>query len=317
MPNGLPTFQVVALALERADLINRFATYHLGVGAKRVVIYHDGPLDPGLHHGNNIQHFVADDGFWASLGITRPEDSNQRQRAVYGHAAEQAEVDWTFPLDIDEFLVAPTPLAQSLSRIPASDLALRIRNEEAVWGPGDRLGSTLGATWFRTPMRPGRARRLLRLLHGRQGDLLRMGVTAYGHGKHLVRNRAGVSVGIHFSRHNGEECGVWLHEVCPDMQDTFIAHFDAVDFDHWQVKWQRRRGSPWARRISTGARHTIMMAAICDALDADDDLRSARRLFATLHAANRWQAMCLRLVGKLRKRQVFRDQSTGAPYYGD
>jgi hypothetical protein len=317
MPELQTTFQVVTMALERADLINRFTRYYLDIGASKVVVCHDGPVPAGVTRADAIEHIALDDAFWAAAPEPRPDDHLFRQKVAHQYAVEHADTDWTLVVDIDEYLAAPTPFAQVLGRLPPQDQSIRIRNAEAVWGPGDRIGETLTCSYLRFATRPGRTRRLLKLLHGNQAEMLRMGVTGYSHGKHAVRNGdTGLRVGVHFSSPDGipdgEPYGRWLHKVLPDRHDVFITHFDAIDYDHWVEKWQRRRGTPWARRNQGDVRHSLMAQKILQALSTDDGGQAARALFQTLHGATRWQAFWLQFFGFLKPLRLFADPATGA-----
>ncbi len=306
------------MVLERPDIINRFIHYYQGIGASHLALYHDGPVPDGLTTGDGITHTAMDAAFWANQESARPADHILRQLIAYEESVRTDASEWSLIVDIDEFLTSPIPISQILQRLGPDEDALRIRNVEAVWGPGDALGTTFTCSYMRTAGPPGRTRRLMRFLHGQHGALLRKGVTGHSLGKHFVRNGAPeLAVEIHHSERDGKIAGQWLHEAFPDLQDVLIAHFDAIDIDHWTEKWSRRRGTPWEERNLEGARHSVLAAAIREAISADDNGQAARSLFATLYGATRWQALWLRLFGRLKRARIFADPETGAPYRGN
>lgn len=298
-------FSTVSLMREDPEVVERFASYYLGLGAEAVVIYNDGPADhlAGLI-GPKVRIISCDDPFWEGLG-GRPEGLEDRQSAVYQHALARSDTDWILVCDADEFVFGDRSVEQFLDWVPDTVDSVRLRTAEAVWGPGDNVDLPFGSTWFRTAWTNSQLwRTLRRFVYGQDTRFFRQGLVGHVAGKQFLRAGRGYDrIGNHYSERDGAIVSVWSHDLGRGGQGMYLGHFDAIGFGRWRRKWEQRISRETIANRMAGTRNA-QMGEIAAALAAGEP--AARRLFLRLYALSPWQVRVLSTLGYVSQRDIFR-----------
>lgn len=251
------TFAAIVLLKESAEIIQRFSSYYHGLGAEKVLIYHDGPLDDAQQQAldlaqmqaQNTELRICDDSFWQQQATPRPSDIQKRQQVVYEVAYPECQVDWVLICDADEFVICPHPLSQILEQVPEGVNSFTIPPAEAVWGPGDPADlAPFSSTWYRRPgpLVHGRKARAIEMLgavrlYGPLGALMRRGLLSHTEGKQFVRGRQVFdAINLHHAEQGGKTITVPAHSLKAGLEPLELTHFDAIGFDRWYVKTLRR-----------------------------------------------------------------------------
>ncbi len=116
-----------------------FAAYHLSLGAEHLWLYFDDPGQPipePLTNHPRVTVTLCDETHWARVGKKRPpaHQNRQAQNARYAYRA-QAASDWIVHIDVDEFLLAPRPIAAVLDATPAETVVMKLEPFEAMHDP--------------------------------------------------------------------------------------------------------------------------------------------------------------------------------------
>lgn len=261
----MASFSVFVLMKETAAVMMRFAEYYHRIGAARILLYNDGPLEAELRAALDMARLEAcgvtliacDADFWAAApGGVRPADIQDRQRVIYLQAQKLCTSDWALVCDADEFVIDRIPVGDFLARLPGTVTSVAIDPAEAVWGPGEDIDRAFGSTWFRRPdIAASRFEKRWQLrslwLYGPLGILFRSGILSHAVGKQFLRVDARFDViDLHFSMRDGVTQTVRARDIDPDLAQVELAHFDAISYERWHEK---------SRRRVTGDTRTAMM----------------------------------------------------------
>lgn len=230
------TWGLITTALAPAEEILRYAAYHLDRGAHRVYLYLD---DENLkayaalkaHPKCRVQ--TCDAAWWSKQATRRPEKHQVRQSLNATHAyTRKADTDWLIHMDVDEFLVAKTPVDDILTGLTAP--VARVRPMEALAGSAAAFKGFVSGGPDRTAV--------VRDLYPTFGASLKGGFLSHLAGKVFVRTALPeVTLRIHNAFQKGEEV------KGPDLpQDTLaLAHCHAKTWDDWLGAYRFRldRGS--------------------------------------------------------------------------
>ncbi|WP_299868733.1 glycosyltransferase family 2 protein [uncultured Roseobacter sp.] len=250
----MTSFSVLVLMKESAAVIHRFAAYYSRIGAAQTVIFIDGPIGPELEAGLDRDLLAAqraelvpcDEAFWATAPGDRPQDIQDRQRAIYLMGQARCTSDWALICDADEFVIDRMPVPEFLGALPDDVSSVAIAPVEAVWGPGEDINAAFGSTWFRRPdIASSRLEKRLQLrslwLYGPLGILFRSGILSHAVGKQFIRTRAHFDViDLHFSTVDGKRLTRRAVDIDPALAQVELAHFDAISFERWHAKSLRR-----------------------------------------------------------------------------
>jgi hypothetical protein len=215
-----------------ADILS-YAAYHIELGAHRLYLYLDEPnpeAEPILKAHPKVRVITCDASWWNKRFSKRPEKHQVRQAMNATHAYNRRqEVDWLIHMDVDEYLVASTPLARQLAQLPDDAMTARARPAELL-ADGDE---TAFKTWF--PIGPDRAQMMARL-YPTFGPHLKTGFLSHMAGKSFVRTGADkVQVRIHNAYFAGEENP---GEVA--LPQTTLCHLHATSWDQWRAHFLYR-----------------------------------------------------------------------------
>lgn len=219
-----------------------FAAWHLELGAHRLYLYLDEDVPDTLaalqaHPKIRAQHT---DAAWWDKRKGRPAKHQVRQCANARHAnSRRPEVDWLADVDVDEFLLPTTPLADQLAALPTHALCARVRPIEAL---APMPGSPKGAVAFKAFHLDQSARQTAAEdCFPTWGRHLSGGFLSHVAGKLFFRTGLkGLDIRIH---------NVTLNDVQNPGQQaltgTELGHFHAADWDHFRAVYTFRlsRGS--------------------------------------------------------------------------
>lgn len=302
----LPTFSITVMMRESPDVVQRFLDFYRAAGAEKIFVYFDGPIDAleGLDL-TRTELTECDDAFWqATCGDRVHLDA--ALWATHTRSAGRHDSDWLFITDADEFLTGGS-IRNMLARVPAEVEALRIRNVEAVWGPGDDIDKSFASTHFRKPLPKKLFTLLARPLYGRLAPFFHFGLVGHSEGKHFLRRGTPVSeIQSHDTFRDDQRLGRWAHKVVPGAEQMVVLHFDAVSFERWREKWRRRFSNEMPSNKMSPKRAS-QLPRIEAAVNAGDP--EALQLFREFYGLTRWQKAILSLTGGLeRHHDVFVSQ---------
>ncbi len=285
-----PGFEVVALALEPRHRVERFADYYLDQGASRVRVFNDSDEDMRFDDPR-IECRACSASFWSSLGIERPHGVEQRQREVFRHAYETADATWLLIVDIDEFVMGRCRLDKFMTSLPETLRSVRFETAEAVHEVGSYDDAEFAADKFRLPVSKYLAPILSAVLYGRMSYMFSRGLLGHSRGKQALRTGySDLRIGIHDAAAGSERIGSF--EVSR-AAGFYLAHYDAINFAHWQQKWERRLEQGDTLEMGLKRERQLRLFSAC----ADD--RARRALFDRLYGLNAVQLSVLRGLGLL------------------
>ncbi|MFD1343803.1 glycosyltransferase family 2 protein [Litorisediminicola beolgyonensis] len=217
--------------------IARFAAWHLEAGASALHLYLDED-DPEALDGLNAHPAITarhTDAAWWEKRKGRPEMHQNRQAANARHANNTVRgLDWLAHIDVDEFLIAETPVAGQLAALPDTALCARVRPIEALApGAGDRPGT-----------------RSFKAFHLAQTARREAATRVFGPwAQHLSGGFLSHVAGKLFFRPGTKGQQVKIHNVILDGQqnpgevalpETTLAHFHAADPEHFLAAFRYR-----------------------------------------------------------------------------
>ena len=212
--------------------ILHWAAYHIEAGAHRLHIYLDDDNQDAfdaLKTHPKVRVTVCDAAYWQKRKGERPPAHQVRQTANATHAyRRRPEVDWLIHIDVDEFLVADSPIADVLAALPIDSLTARIR-------PMEQLSGTPSAFKAFVPNGPQRMR-IVADLYPTFGTYLKGGFLSHLAGKVFVRT--GLDK-IHVRIHNVFQAGEMI--PTPEQQDHIdLAHAHAKSWEDWLGSYRYR-----------------------------------------------------------------------------
>lgn len=240
-PSPNPLWGIVSTVRAPLPQIARFAAYHLMEGAHRVSLYLDTPSPEVAEFfatEPRVRIVQCDEAYWARHASGRPDAHQNRQMRNATHAYRRSDLDWLVHLDVDEFLMAPSPLSQILLQVPDKIAVLQFRPAEMLAGDG---------THFKlAPRFAGHDRALLEEIYPTFGRHLRGGYVSHLEGKPMARTGlSDVRLGLHhlITRGNpvanrAELLGGWVGHAHVPSWESFR---DNLDFRLELGSYRKRR----------------------------------------------------------------------------
>ncbi|WP_339950695.1 glycosyltransferase family 2 protein [uncultured Albimonas sp.] len=297
-------FSVVAIVLEEPEVLHKFASYYLSIGASRIYLYYDGDLPDELSFADDRVSVVScNRDYWRTLGFEKPVVFLERQTAIYTHHAKQDDCDWMLVVDADEFVFGVDDLGAGLDAAPPEVVSLRMPVAEAVYTSGDDEDAICGSTWFRLAIHR-RTRLWKAVLYGWRGRQFQSGLIGHALGKQFVRLPVSDNLLIeaHWTNVRGEGACRWSYELGAPLEALYVGHFDAISFDRWKTKWLLRTHSHTKHATMSVVRQR-QFDRVVRALDQGES--EARRLFRSLYRINPWQKLLLKITGFGFPRRLF------------
>jgi len=255
-----PTWGVVATIKAPTQECLNFAAHYLDLGARRVHIYldeDDRAARSALKRHPNCRVILTDENYWKRRRRHRgrPDSHQHRQTINATHCYNRnPEVDWLFHTDVDEFLIAKTPICQQLAHIPRRALSARVRPLEAMQ-PDPKDPPPLGQIWCKgfDPLLKTRRAQTMKI-YPRFGMHLNGGFISHVAGKVFVRTgRDKITIRIHSAFVNK------VKDANPfDLTESDLIHLHAASWDAWQARYRYRlaHGS-YRPDLKAAARHCL------------------------------------------------------------
>ncbi|QOL80617.1 glycosyltransferase family 2 protein [Pseudooceanicola spongiae] len=226
----------------------RFVAYHLSEGAARVHLYLDTPDDA-------IASFFASDArisvvpctadYWARHRAGRPDTHQGRQMRNATHAYRRSDLDWLAHIDVDEFILSPSPLSGLLAQVPSETAVLHLRPAEMLAG-----GHDAPSAFKLTPRFAGTDKAVLHDLYPTFGAHLRGGYVSHLEGKAIARvGIADCRLGVHALLYRGEPASNRV-----TLRHGWVGHAHVQDWTDFRTRLEFRmqKGSYQKRGTSFG-----------------------------------------------------------------
>jgi len=225
----MTTWGLSATVLAPTTEILQFAAYHLEAGAHRLYLHLDDPQCDAfelLKAHPKIRPTLCNDDWWQGK---RPKKHQVRQTQNATHAYNRrAEVDWLIHMDVDEFLVSETSVADVLDALPAENKIARIRPMEQLAGDGTTFKAFV-------PNGPNRAKTVADL-YPTYGPYIKGGFLSHLAGKVFVRSGLkDIRVQIHNVFQNDD-----MLQGAEDTDGIDLAHCHAKSWDDWYAAYRFR-----------------------------------------------------------------------------
>ncbi|MBL9073818.1 glycosyltransferase family 2 protein [Tabrizicola sp.] len=135
----MATWSLVATVKAPEEKLLAFAAYHLSLGAEHLWLFLDDPDQPVpelLARHPRVTVTRCDEAHWTRVGKKRPpaHQNRQAQNARYAYR-KQATSDWIVHIDVDEFILAPRPIAAILDDTPPETIVMKLEPFEAMHDP--------------------------------------------------------------------------------------------------------------------------------------------------------------------------------------
>ena len=229
---------IVSLMYEPPDVVRKFVDYYTKLGCGRIFLYFDDPSDPMLGaFGDhpNVFTIACDDDFWKGKRKTAVEG---RQSHCFTHAYRNLDKGWLIVCDADEFVTSDKPLPELLAEVPANQRAVRATAAEAVWSTEQETLGAYTAQYLRMPIFDGLWPFVKHKLYDENIHLFRKNLLSHRSGKGIVRAGYKIrKIGIH---HAEFVDGYSPMRVRPHHLVTQLVHFDAISYELWRRKLERR-----------------------------------------------------------------------------
>lgn len=135
----MASWGLVATIKAPEEKVLAFAAHHLSLGAEHLWLYFDDPETPvpaALASHPRVTVTLCDDAHWAAFTKKRPPQHQNRQtqnaRLTY---REKVTTDWIVHIDVDEFILAPRPIAAILDDAAPETIAMKLEPFEAMHDP--------------------------------------------------------------------------------------------------------------------------------------------------------------------------------------
>ncbi|MEO8530168.1 MAG: glycosyltransferase family 2 protein [Deltaproteobacteria bacterium] len=298
------SWAVATIARESPDVIRRFVSWHLDMGAAEVTIYFDDPDDANIDmvaHIPQVKSIRCTPEFWTGVGMSPDRMFIKRQNRAMQHAYNNCPYDWLLVCDADELLYLKDEiLGEFLAEQTEATRSVTFRPAERVVVDGEE-----SETYYRLPM----PRNLLARYMGPElaGALMqRGGFVGHSVGKSILR--PGIP-DILIRQHFGQLPGYVkvLDEIIDWQSGGAILHLMNNSFADWNRKLRVRiGGSSMTRGLSDVLRKVF---------DAGDE-EAIEAYFRKLYHVSPEMAYVLKRRGVLVQADVTPDHAV-ARYFPD
>jgi hypothetical protein len=135
----MASWSVVSTIKAPEEKVLAFAAHHLSLGAEHLWLYFDDPETPipaALADHPRVTVTLCDEAHWIRVIKKRPPQHQNRQthnaRLTY---RARVKTDWIVHIDVDEFILAPRPIAAILDDVAPEEVALKLEPFEAMHDP--------------------------------------------------------------------------------------------------------------------------------------------------------------------------------------
>lgn len=222
---------IVTTAQAPVDQVLAFVAHHLGLGPAQIWVHLDDPDDPAAGALDGIAGVTAvrcDAAYWRAVQGRRPQRHQYRQALNAQRVYALTDLDWLLHIDVDEFLLDDSPVAEVLGAAAPGRPIVRVEPWDALHDP-DAPDDIYRGRYFRRPLRRGEDPGLLDDLHGPFARLLPRGLLGHSAGKCFFRTGiAGLAPSIHSARLDGKRL-----DAGPIAPGLALLHFHAAEPERW------------------------------------------------------------------------------------
>ena len=261
-----PRWGVVSLVRAPLAQVARFAAHHLSIGAERVYIHLDVP-DPAaaefLAQHPAIDVITCDDAYWAAQKKPRMNRHQLRQLWIATQAYRRTDLDWLAHVDVDEFILPPSPLHEVLAGVHGDNAAVLMPPVEQLAGGDDTL-------FKMTARMAGRDKSVLEYIYPTFGPYLRGGYLSHLEGKMIARTGIpGVRLGLHALLYRGAAA-----TNIARIEGLYVGHAHAPDWNSFRhgLDFRLEHGS-YKKRDDNGFRLPDVLRYLRSE-EGEDGLRS-------------------------------------------
>ncbi len=221
-----PRWGVVSLARAPLAQVARFAAHHLSIGAERLYIHLDGP-DPAatefLAQHPAVEVITCDDAYWAAQKKNRMNRHQLRQLWIATQVYRRTDLDWLAHVDVDEFILPPSPLHEVLAGVHGDSAAVLMPPVEQLAGGDDTL-------FKMTARMAGRDKSVLEDIYPTFGPYLRGGYLSHLEGKPIARTGIPeVRLGLHGLLYRGAAA-----TNIAQIEGLYVGHAHAPDWESFR-----------------------------------------------------------------------------------
>lgn len=225
------------------DQMLAFVAHHHALGAAHLWLHFDDPDDPAHAVAQRLPDVTAircDRDWWQQISGGRPGKHQVRQSSNIAALYAKAPLPWLLHADVDEFLLADSPMPTLLDAVSPSAPFIRARPWEALHEP-DLPDDIQTASHFRAALPGARNAGNRELVFGQFAALLPNGALSHAAGKCLFRTGIdGLIPRIHGAFRDGQR--VEAGDFHPALA---LLHFHAQDRTAWfaRLAFRLRRGA--------------------------------------------------------------------------
>lgn len=216
--------------------IARWAAHHLDLGADALHIFLDEPsveTADWLSRDPRIHVTQCDDTYWTTQKNRKIPQHQLRQAFNATRVYANSNLHWLGHIDVDEFLLTRTPIAQLLRDVPDMNAMARV-------SPAEFLApvSSGGPQHFKlTYKSAGAPKSVIEEIYPTFGLHLNGGFISHTSGKVFARTGLGeVRLGVHALRHRQGDI-----ENAVRLDDIYLGHFHAPSWDVFERHYEFRR----------------------------------------------------------------------------
>lgn len=232
------SWSVVATVREPLMLVKAFVAQHLSLGAERIHLFFDDPLDTAadvLEGTDRVSVVRCDRGHWQGLGGKRPSDHRVRQIRNANWVYKQCNSTWLCHIDADEFLVSKHEIGRALAFYGSGSAAVRVWPAERVYlGQYDDEKIEFDG-YFKLPAL--RKARIGKRLFGSIGSAFGNGFQGHSVGKLFTRTG---QPDVRLKLHSVEEKGHKVKGRSLEGDEILLAHCFPLDFTYWKNNYDRK-----------------------------------------------------------------------------
>lgn len=260
---AVTNWSTVSLVKDRPEVIKRFVSWHLGLGAKHMHLFFDDPKDPCISMLDGIEQVTATactDEFWRKLlgkPVIKRQGRRQNKATTFGY--QQVHEGWVLNLDCDEFLHCPNvDVSAFLANQSDAVNVIRLRPAERILPDADG-----GFERYRLAA----SKESLGLIHQEFAPVMYGRSGFFGHldGKSFIR--AGLE-GVQLRQHwpmDAQNRAMRDLDI-PASQEMALLHRNAEGFASWRGKLEFRVNSVSIPEVLRGHLRTLLDAGNEDQL---------------------------------------------------
>ena len=257
------TWDVVVTVKAARDYVSEFIDVYRNLGASRIHIFYDDPLQSYSFEGADLSETICDVAHWKE---GRPRAIEKRQMANATSAASASTSDWIIHSDIDEHVYSARPISEILAALPEDCGCYTVLPVEAIFPRRPETVSDIFATSYFKSIQPGwkTTHSFWSEVFGSLSTLSLAGFWGHRIGKSFIRVKALPDINtmpIHMPM------GAMLAKVHPiRSREVVLRHYDALLPGDWVTK-HTDRVKKHVRAVWAGERRDAQSKLVSDTFD--------------------------------------------------